>query len=247
MRRYVCLNAWLVAGLAANLAGQGSPCDPQILNQTTRNDVDRYMRRGDRCEGVYLEPVSGDTGRIWVASFTRGATPTRWASPLRLEWPGYQGSAVTVQAYSLRPRFYYRLDSPHPAGVTRLEWPTDVVAKYLPPAELGLVAFTKAPIEGRPTRVYLPLARAAGATGYQLKMISTADLSSVELLVAGADGTPLQALKRLPVGALVHGQVFDVALPALPKPGVYKVSVKGQAARGAGTVSSEPLYIYHAP
>jgi hypothetical protein len=232
------------------LSAQDSLCDSQILRQTNKSDADRYMRRGDRCEGVYLEPVSGDSGHIWVASLTTAPPAARWSNPVALQWARYGNAPVTILALSLRPRFYYRVDSPRPAGSTRFNWPTDLVSSYFQrPGEIGLVAFTRATIDGRPTQVYLPLSRGGVNAGgpYFLTMVSTADLSSVSVQVATADGRPVQERRRLPVGSLVTGQPFQVPMPALREAGIYRVSVIGQAARLAGSVTSPPVYIYHSP
>jgi len=238
---------WLLASVMLAI-GAESPCDGDLLRQVNRNDADRYQPRGnDRCEGVYLDPVSNN-GRLWIASLTSGAMPpAKWQGPLQLQWNGYRSAGVTLQAYSLRPRFYYRLDSARPAGVDRFGWPTDMVAKYLPPHEVGLVAFTTATVDGRQSRVYLPLGQSARpATPYQLTMVSTADLSEVSVSISPVGGKPLQVQQKLPLGRIVKGQPFLVPLPSFPKPGVYRVDVIGQADRSADSVMAPPLLIYHA-
>jgi hypothetical protein len=49
------------------VSAQQSPCDPN-LTQLGQNPQG-YRLRGDRCEGIYIQPVSGST-TLLVASFT---------------------------------------------------------------------------------------------------------------------------------------------------------------------------------
>jgi hypothetical protein len=228
------------------LLAQKPLCDPELTRYTNRNDPDRYINRGDRCEGVYNEPVSGDNGRLWIASFTAGAPLAKWQGPLDLRWLRPTNPAeTTIQAHSLRPHSFYRLDSRQPSATYR--WPTDLIARYLPPAEVGLVAFTDVALEGRSTRVYLPLSLATNTGApYRLTMVPTVELTGATVLVSPVGGKPLQERRKLPVGPIVRGQPFLVDLPALPRPGYYRIDVLGQT-RSSGVITSAPLVIYHAP
>ena len=75
-------------------------------------------------------------------------------------------------------------------------------------------------------------------------MVSTTELTGASVLVTPVGGKPWQERKKLPVGPLVQGQPFDVALPAFPRAGFYRIDVLGRT-RAAGSVTSPPLVIYH--
>ncbi len=78
---------WLLA-FAMTVLGQTPKtfCDPDLIRQTNPNDVDRYMDRGGRCEGLYAEQVSL-SGNLLVASLTEGpVTPGAWSGqPLTMQ------------------------------------------------------------------------------------------------------------------------------------------------------------------
>lgn len=239
--------AILAIAAALPLFSQGAPCDPELEGRVNAKDDDRYMKRGNRCEGVYRDPVNADNGRLWVASFTteRASSPP-WPATLALQWPRYENSGVTLQAYSLRPQLFYRLDAPLPGNAGPFQWSTGMVAKYLPPGEVGLVAWTTTTaVRNRPERVYLPLSTSAKLTPpYKLIMVSTVDVTSVSLLVSPVGEKPIRERQRLPVGPLMRGQPFPVTLPTLPRAGLYRVEVVAQA-RNQGSVISPPFLIYH--
>lgn len=226
---------------------QDTVCDPLISRYLNRSDPDRYRQRKgeDRCEGVYNDPINTESGSLWVASLVSGSFPAKWEGPLKLQWRSYGENPATIQGYSLRPYTRYRLDT-RTTG-TSYSWPTDRVNRYLQPADTGFVAFSTVNIEGRPARVYLPLAQnAQPAAPYRLTMISTTDLAGASVLVSPVGGgKPLHERKKLSVGSIVRGQPFPVELPPFPRPGLYRVDVIGQRRTSGSVTAAPPVILYH--
>lgn len=229
-----------------------APCDLELVRQTNPNDKDRYVQRDkDRCEGVYLQLVSGTVGELLVASLTApSGGPMQWPAigALTLRWNQFSGGDVHIQAFPLVPRKHFRLDVLRRA-VASYDWNTNLVAKYLAPAEVGLVAWTIAPVNGRNQRVYLPLA--VGSSGaprgpYSVTLVPPADLSEVYLTVASiAPGErPLRMHAPLKFGSYRKDQKIEVDLPLLPRAGLYRVELVGDR-KDQGSVATPPFLVNH--
>src|SRR5215471_16403403 len=94
---------WLVTlALVANSGAAAPPyCDPSLAPST--NHPVGYAERGDRCEGVYIQAVSGTIPAL--ASFTAafGALDPGSGQPLIVEWPAPLGTRdVQLRALSLQ-------------------------------------------------------------------------------------------------------------------------------------------------
>jgi hypothetical protein len=249
MRRAILVVSLVVIPLVCSAQ---APCDPELVHQTDPNDKDRYaLREKDRCEGVYLQNVSGTVGDLLVASLT-GASEGSWAWPaagdLALRWHQFSAGDVHIQAFPLVPRKYFRLDV-LPGAVASYEWNTDLVAKYLAPNQTGLVAWSITAISGHNERVYLPMA--IGAPGapsgpYRLTILPPVELEEVYLTVASAvpGEKPLQTHNPLRFGAYPANQKIEVNLPPLPKSGLYRVELVGDRT-DRGSLATPPFLINH--
>ncbi len=231
------------------------PCDPELKSKADPQDKSGYTERakGERCEGTYLQQVSATYGGLWIASLTASrAVLARWAGPLPLEWPSLGNGSVRIQAFPLRPRTYYRSDVTPPAGSTSYLCNTDLVANRLPPAEVGLVAWTETAINGRGQRVYLPVSTqkpaSASAKPYKLIVIPPVELREVYLTVAenANRAKPLLDHTALKCGSYSANQKIEIDLPPLAKPGLCLVEVSGDR-RDHSRVTTGPFLIQHAP
>jgi hypothetical protein len=133
-------------------------CDPGP-NPAGGSEV-AYTNRGDRCEGIYVQEVSG--GALEIVSLTENSRSYKFTSdnPLLLEWPMVGDSEIQVRASSLKRKLYYRMDTLRPPKITTYNWPSDILGRLdLSRAELGMLAWTETeyPVAGVKHRIYLPL------------------------------------------------------------------------------------------
>jgi len=240
--------ALLLLTLSTYAADLPPGCDARLFKQVEEKNPDRYMVRGDRCEGLYLQPVSGTFGSLLVASLTAIGLGPQWKSPTPLEWRPYAKDTVHVQAFPLRPRIYYRLDREQPGGAGNYTWPTDIVRKYLSAADIGVVAWSEPVLEGHRQRIYLPVSVGPGvAKVYHLVVVSPVDLREVYLTIgAMGEKSPLRLRAALKRGSYAANQRIEIDLPPLPRPGLYRVEISGDR-RDAGSVTTPPFLIHHSP
>jgi len=218
----------------ATLAQPGS-CEPSIKAPSLDSPYS-YRLRIDRCEGIYAREVAGDT--LMIASLTRqfeDFTPTA-GGRLRLSWELARPLPVRLAASSLRPHFYYRMDSVRPVGTSVYDWPTDVLAALkVTKADLGVVATALLPLAGGAQDFYVPLrvgASSAAAKGgpVQLVVVSDVELSEVYVSVSllAPDGQPLRTIRkneRLGYGDYPAERGIPINLSSLGAAGLYQVDI----------------------
>jgi hypothetical protein len=220
-------------------------CDADLIRQANPKDVDRYMDRGGRCEGLYAEQLSL-TGNLLVASLTMGSVmPNAWPSqPLTLQCRYKEPADVHIQAFLLQPRPFYRLDVLQRGSAISLNWDTEVIAKYAKPANVGLVAWTSVLVDGQ--RVYLPLSNPAlKPTGpMKLIVITPVAISEVYVTIAGTVPGERPLRQQAPVGngSYLKNQRIEIDIPPLPHEGLYRVEVMGRG--DVGAVSAPTFLIY---
>ena len=150
-------------GVAAAIAIQNNHCDPYL--PVSKDAVFGYRARGDRCEGVYIQPVSSTP--LVVASFGRFPRPDSYqpTGSVLVEWTPDTGD-VRLRTMSLKPRMYYRMDSRQRASAGSFAWRTNVLAALrLTGSDIGLVAWTRRTLGGAARNVYLPVRMGAPASG----------------------------------------------------------------------------------
>lgn len=253
--------AWVLIGsLLLPLTAQAqatnvtNPCDPRLMPQAA--DPLAYGRRGERCEGLYLNEVAG-TGGLSIVAFTSVSRPfaIKAGEPIRLEWSAPPASAVALRAVSLRPDMYYRMDSSRPAGSTSFDWPSDVVTRLkLKSDELGLVAWTPSKLADRSEDVYIPL-RVAGpplatdAPGeYVVVVVPGAPLRELFVSLSAVDESGKSLTELLSDAPLKHGPYpaeypIPVRLPKLTTAGLYRLELNAVLKQGAP--SPRTLYFRH--
>ena len=142
---------------AMQVDSQQGLCDPN-LKQMGQNPQG-YRLRGDRCEGIYAQPVSGSS-TLLVASFTEAFEDFNPSSQdkLSIEWPSFAKTPIRLRAYALREKFYYQMDTVVAADKAPYLWPTGVLAAlHLSRQDIGVVGFTDYQVGGESRRLYLPL------------------------------------------------------------------------------------------
>src|SRR5678810_124031 len=127
--------------------------------KTRDSDPLRYRQRGDRCEGVYAQDVSGSSDLL-VASLVESfeAIDDTSSLPLRVEWTPPDGQAVRLRAYSIKPGLFYRMDTAKPIPASPYLWPADVLqALRIGNADIGVTGSASAMLGGERRDVFVPL------------------------------------------------------------------------------------------
>lgn len=232
-----------VLGLArAALAAGAEKCDPDLMRP---DDTRGYQWRGDRCEGLYVQPVASH-GDLLVASLTEeppdfdpSATPT-----LELRWTPFGDGPIHVRAYSLRHGTYYRMDAVRPAGARSYRWPLDVLREVgLPGRAVGLIAWTQHRVGTTERPVYLPLRLAtlanASAPHYRMRVVPGVRLDEMWVGLVRLDeaGEAKEAVESKELGLQYYpaGQPVPVTLemPEDAPAGVYRAEIRATCAGGA--------------
>ena len=250
---------------APDAVAQSGACDEQltarVAQSTLRDSPNRYRAREDRCEGLYGERdiSTGGDGPLLVASLTSSFDrfDPKVADELVIEWPDSGLRGVDLRAYSLRRRFFYRMDTRRPAGTRSWTWPTRIAQVALGRKELGVVGSTTVKVAGAdrlamvPLRVRAPGSPAAPAAppdeAFRLVLFSVLDLSEVYVSIAqvdAADGrvlTQVRAARPLEYGSYPSEQPIVVSLPPLAR-GLYTIKLVGRQVNGGNAVI-EPLLL----
>ena len=166
-------------------------CDPSLRGQATNPYA--YKQRGDRCEGVYAQDVSGSV--LQVTSFTLAFEPfdLNRIRDLQLAWTAPTAGPTTLRAQGTRRRLYYRMDAVLGAGTNEYSWPTTVLtALGVRSREVGIVAWTTVQLNGRETTLYLPL-RVGDVSSqtmppmYRVEFVPGSELTEVFVTLAPVD------------------------------------------------------------
>lgn len=228
------------------------------LNVAVRSsDTLAYKRRGDRCEGRYVERLSG--AAIAVVSFTRTFQDydLRAGDDLTVTWAMPQDSATHLRGRSLEPKVYYQMDTIRPAGDTMFRWPVEILTGLnLYRARLGVVGFYRGLVGSAEQGILVPLqisrgTAGTGSAGYELLVRPGVQLHEVYVSLAPLDddgraGNYLLDEETLGLGFYPAERTFSVALPELPRPGLYRLTLAAEPV-GSGTVLVEDLYFHHRP
>lgn len=235
------------------IGAQRNPCDPN-LRQLGENP-NGYKLRGDRCEGIYVQPVSGSTGLL-VASFTEfyeDFDPSTLGK-LLVEWSSPAEAPLHLRAYALREKLYYQMDAEISSGKTAYVWPGDLLnALRLSKWDIGVVGSMEYRIGEENRTVYVPLRirqkNQNPTLSYQLVLVPGSELKEVFISLAqlGTDGQAHSFLisdRPLSKGYYPAERGILVEIPALKKAGVYYLEV-GATNRYGGLVTQR-MWFYHA-
>jgi hypothetical protein len=240
---------------AAPTATESSHCDPSLA--PSANYPFKYINRGDRCEGVYIQLV-GSTP-LAMLSFTSvfGAFDLKAGQPLVIGWPSLpNGGDVQLRALTTRQHVYYRMDTRVHAGDSQYRWPTDVLAAMgFGRVDIGLLGWTHTSIGGTDQEVLLPLSVSQGgspgtaAAAYTLLVEPAAQLSELYVTVSrlandgGADRI-VQPARELGYGYYPADNTIEIPIEAPAERGVYAVQL-GAKLRGGG--ASTLRFLFQAP
>ena len=226
---------------------EASPCDPNLLALAA--NPYGYRLRGERCEGLYILPVSGAPLIIasWTASLSNlDLVATR---ALTIEWLAPPGTgAIHLRAQALRRRLYYRMDSVRPPGSNSFVWPTDILAAIgVARREVAITGQAMVTVEGADRELLLPLrivqdGKAAENDGYRLILLPSVELAEIYLNLAGA-GTVLRRDEPLGYGYYPAERPVGISVAAPPTPGIYHLEI-GATLRSGGAAAAD-LWFYH--
>lgn len=229
-------------------------CDPLV--RTRASDPLRYRQRGDRCEGVYGQNVSGSS-TLRVASLVESleAFDDSSSLPLLLEWTAPPGAPVALRASAIRAGLYYRMETARPIAASSFTWPADVRRPLrIRSTDIGVTGAASMTIGGERREVLVPLRVSqrrppTRSPSYRLTLWPTIGLSAVYLTVAatGGDGAPTRYLQKevkLASSLFPAERPIVVRLPELKQRGVYLVRVAATREAGGGATAS--FLLYHA-
>jgi len=246
--------SWLAFALAlmARLAvSESLPCDPHLL-QPAGNPYG-YRQRGDRCEGLYIQQVSGAPLVIasWTASF--GDYDLHSRQPISIEWQGMRGAgSVRLRAQGLRRRLYYRMDTLRPSGSKSFAWQPDLLsALNISRQDVGVVGIAHGLAGEAEQEIYLPLRishgiRPAWAGNYELVLLPGAELKEVFISLSTLNGTKRSVLKEgeaLGYGYYPAERPIDIPIAGARARGLYHLEV-GATLKSGGAAAAE-LWFYH--
>ena len=244
----------LTAALDVSAQALGPPpCDSLLARKALGSHG--YGPRGDRCEGIYSQQVSGVA--LVVASLTESFEDftTAGKSTLTVEWSLPGDSAVHLRVRGIRPQLYYGMDAVRPGASRSYLWPTDLLAfQHIRRSDIGALGWTRLEIGGVLRTVYVPLrisqqqAPADGAR-YDLAVVpgvrlDTVFVSLVRLDREGRAGSWLKRNERLPQQYLPAGRAIHIMIGGLAGSGIYEIQISARRPDG-GAVSIEPLLFYH--
>lgn len=257
IKHFIRCVAWLVCPIvilaswrciATDLAGGN--CDPG-LQPAGGNEVG-YAPRGDRCEGIYIQEVSGET--LQIVSLTEDYKNYKFTKdkPLLLEWPARGDAPVQVRASSLKRKIYYRMDtlrSQKPPGYT---WPTDILSRLeLGREDVGLLAWTEQTVVTKKQKICLPLRLTPQEStalpaqdvvdSYKVVLLSSVELQEVYVTLCpldskGKPGKPIRNSSKLdygfyPADRPITFRILFSELSDAPD-GLYSLSVGAELKNG---------------
>jgi hypothetical protein len=240
---------WSIGAASAFIQAQPTLCDPQLI-QPPSNPYG-YRQRGDRCEGIYVQQVSG--APLTVASWTESFEGYDLTSgrPLMVEWDAPDAGAVRLRAEALRHRLYFRMDTVRPTGARSYSWKSDLLAAIgITRPELGIVGSARLPGGGE-REIYLPLrigqkAKPARTGTYNLAVVPGVEAKELYLTLAPENGKgrgPLKNGEPLGYGYYPADRPVEIPISGLPEPGLYRVEV-GATLRNS-MVSTVEFWFYH--
>ncbi|MEJ7830950.1 MAG: hypothetical protein WKF91_22280 [Segetibacter sp.] len=237
----------LGAGFIGRLRSQGI-CDPSLPR--IKDGSIGYRDRGDRCEGLYINPVSSTT--LFVASFTKHFEnyDLNAGNALLIEWDKPRGKKeIHLRAQSIKQRLYYRMDSYRSGGNTFYAWPSGLLASLkISRKDIGVVGRTKLLVGQTERDVYLPLRirkqDEPKPTGtYKLILMPGVQLTEIYITLAsvGRDGSPekfLRTEQSLGYGFYPADRAVEIKIETPKDKGIYYLKVGAQI-RSGGTKALE--------
>ncbi len=230
--------------------GNGSFCDPGLMGSSKSPAA--YRLRGDRCEGQYALQVSSTQIRLasMVEAFEYDPED---GSPLRIAWDrgGARGDVVRLQAQSLRPKTYYRMDTQVNAPDSSYDWPPEVLAAVgLLSDEVGVLGWTH--FDDQAHKVHLPLNVSQGKSPergneYRLAIVPEHRLRDIFITLTPIDeqgkaGIPVFGKRPLTDGYYPAKQATVFYLDKPRTTGLYEVGIECTIMSGGSISTSFRFY-----
>ena len=224
-----------------------SPCDPALPG--IKEGALGYRDRGDRCEGLYINPVSNTT--MFVASFTEQfENYDNTGNTILIEWDKPPADKeIHLRAQGIKPRLYYRMDASKSGTNTFFAWPVGVLATLnIRKNDIGVTGKIKLPVGNTERYVHLPLrirmqGEAKRAGSYKLILVPGIQLTEIYISLAsvGADGNPqlfLRTDEALGYGYYPAERPVEIPIATPKNKGIYYVKL-GAKIKSGGTKAVE--------
>lgn len=192
------------------------------------------LRRGsDRCEGIYVSPVSGGGMQLVSLTFGRIAYEPERDATLVVKAPATAGTGLKLQGIGIPIGLYYRLDAALGADrAFQLPLGSVIRPNRIPSTDLGLLAYRDS---GAGRRIYVPVH--VGIDPAKLPPAGAA------LAVARPDSDVQNVRWRLTQGGAAPGEFRPVASAQGPVPSGNRLEIALPALDGASDATLELRYL----
>ena len=250
MSRHSLLTLFLFCFLSGNLCTSlfaQSSCDPALPG--IKAGGLGYRDRGDRCEGLYINPVSNTT--LFVASFTEQFENfDNTGNTVLIEWDQPPANKeIQLRAQGVKPRLYYRMDAASSGTNSFFAWPAGVLTSLnIKRNDIGVTGKIKLPVGKTERFVYLPLRiRKQGESkrtgSYKLILLPGVQLTEIYISLApvGQNGNPEKFIRTdeaLGYGYYPAERAVEIPFTAPKNTGIYYVKL-GAKIKSGGTKAIE--------
>ena len=247
----LCLVLLISSG---RVSAQTRACDP-LLTQPAASPLG-YRLRGDRCEGIYVQEVSGTP--LVVASLTDGFSPfdLKTVQHLLLTWSAPADAELHLRALGLRRKLYYRMDALRSRGESSYSWSAELLgALRIPQPDLGIVGWTRQRVGSFERDVYVPVRVSerdsiSMSKTYTLILLPAVPLSEVYVSLApvesnGRPGRYIRDEEPLKYNYYPSEQAIVIPIVKPSTPGIYYVLI-GATLTNGGSLTTE-IWFDHRP
>ncbi|HKH59216.1 MAG TPA: hypothetical protein VKA49_00215 [Flavitalea sp.] len=249
----ITLFFYFLSGSFFNLLAAQVICDPSLPG--IKEGTLGYRDRGDRCEGLYINPVSSTT--LFVASFTEYFENfDNTGNTILVEWDKPPANKeIHLRAQGIRPRLYYRMDAYSSGANTFFAWPSGVLSSLnIRRSDVGVIGRIKLPVGNTERFVHIPLrirsqAEAKHTSTYKLVLMPGVQLTEVYITLSavGQNGKPerfLKAEEALGYGYYPAERAVEISIGTPKEKGIYYLKL-GAKIKSGGTKAIE-FWFYNA-
>jgi hypothetical protein len=253
MRLPLLMASIVAAARFASFPQDGAASCDKLLEQPESNPYG-YRLRGDRCEGIYVQPVAGTP--LVVAGFTAtfDEYDVRTVQSLDVAWSSPTEGQIQLRAYGLRRKLHYRMDAALPSSRRSYKWPAEILTGLeIPRSDVGVSGWIRTRVGQTDRDVYLPLRIGTPRSrpeAYTLVLLPSVPLSEVYVSIAPVDANGRTAKyirdeEPLKYNYYPAERAIEIPISRLTIPGIYYVLI-GAELQGGGSLTSE-LWFYHPP
>jgi hypothetical protein len=253
LARIALLNVLLFSLWMSTPAMGQEVCDTSL--SAPQGSPHGYRLRGDRCEGIYVQELAGTTLKVAALIESFEDYSLTGAQDLRVAWTPLGEGTVSLRAWGLKPRLYYRMDTTQSAARASYSWPTGILASLnIRRQDAGVLGWVQWDIGGIKQRVYLPLRISqqrdpVRSDSYQVVLLPGRQLSEVYIRLApvyadGRLGKLLRDGEPLQYGHYPAERGIVIPISGAKVPGIYYLEIGADLAGGG--VATTQLYFFHA-